>query len=159
MTVSETPTETAPIFYHPYRVLFQDIDAAGIVFFARFFEIFHDAYVEALRAGGCDLVTVLKEKQWAAPLVSAHADYRRPLRFGDEVVVEVAAVVPAVASEGDPSKANSQRNIVVTYRVVAKNDSTQVYATGRTEHATVDLATFKRIAVPAVLQKALLKSV
>jgi YbgC/YbaW family acyl-CoA thioester hydrolase len=130
------------VYRYRYRVRFQDIDAAGIVFFAWFFEIFHDAYVAALLAGGCDLVDVIERKTWVAPLTSAHAEYRRPLRLGEQVCVEVSA-------------SRQARGIAVFYRVVSEHDPATLYATGKTEHAFVDAHTFKRCEIAAEVLAAL----
>ncbi len=143
MQTPSTPIASAPPLHRfRYRVRFQDIDAAGIVFFARFFEIFHDAYVETLRANGCDLVRVLDEKIWAAPLTRAHAEYRRPLRFGDEIMVEVAAE-------------QNEKGVSMLFRAVSSADATVLFASGKTDHAFVDAQTFKRVAVPTEVLKAL----
>ena len=39
-------------FTHRMLARFQDVDAAGIVFFARIFDYFHDAYVAFFAAHG-----------------------------------------------------------------------------------------------------------
>lgn len=135
-------SEEAVWFAHATRVRFQDVDAAGIVFFARVFDLFHDAYVEALRAGGVELSAVLAAKVWAAPLTSCDAQFRRPLRFGDEITVELRAEL-------------SERDMVVRYRVCPTSDRAITLATGTTKHAFVDRATFARIDPPAQVRAAL----
>lgn len=70
-------------------VRFQDIDAAGVMFFARFFEVAHDAYVHWLASGGVHLHEVLAEQRWAAPLTHAEADFHSPARMGELLSVEV----------------------------------------------------------------------
>jgi YbgC/YbaW family acyl-CoA thioester hydrolase len=127
---------TEPIFRLERRVRFQDIDAAGILFYARAFEYFHDAYAAALEAGGVDLPTILREKRWAAPLVHAEADFKAPMRYGDPVAIEI------VSGELGHS------SLKVRYRVTAANDDAHVYCTGMTAHVFVDAATFAPRAVP-----------
>lgn len=129
-------------FAHRTRVRFQDVDAAGIMFFARVFDLFHDAYVDALRAGGVELAAVLDAKVWAAPLTSCDAKFRRPLRFGDDIVVELRTTL-------------SERDLVVRYRVCLASDRTIELATGTTTHAFVDRATFARIEPPVEVKTAL----
>lgn len=70
-------------------VKFEDVDAAGIVFFARFFAYAHDAMADLfspLEGGYARLVTV---RRVGLPAVHAEADFRAPLRFGDVVSIEV----------------------------------------------------------------------
>ncbi len=131
-----------PWFSHRARVRFQDVDAAGIVFFARVFDLFHDAYVEALRAHGIDLATVLDERAWAAPLTSCDARFRRPMRFGDEVIVELRPEL-------------TPRELVVRYRVCSVSNESVDLATGTTAHAFVDRSTFTRIDAPEPLRIAI----
>ena len=73
-------------------VLFQEVDAAGIVFYSRIFDWFHDAYFAHLAAHGIDVPHVLATDAWAGPLVHAEADYHRPFRFGDRITVQMLSV-------------------------------------------------------------------
>jgi YbgC/YbaW family acyl-CoA thioester hydrolase len=117
---------------HPMQARFQDIDAAGIVFYPRFFEYFHDAYVAFLDGRGCELHRAIAERRWAAPLKHVEADYLRPLRFGDRFAVGLVGVV-ITGSDVD-----------VGYQV-ARPDG-EVVAVGRTVHVWVDAQRFRRLA-------------
>jgi 1,4-dihydroxy-2-naphthoyl-CoA hydrolase len=128
-------SEEHPWHAHRTRVRFQDVDAAGIVFFARVFELFHDAYVEGLRARGVELSRVLEEGVWGAPLTRAEARFRRPMRFGDALLVEVRGALDA-------------RDLSVRYRVVKDEDPRVELASGETVHAFIDRASFARRDVP-----------
>src|SRR4051794_21477879 len=81
-----------PLFSEARTVRFQDVDVAGIIFFARIPEYFHDAFVSMLGASGLDLRDVLAEGSWGMPLVHTETDYMRPLRFGDAIRVELVGV-------------------------------------------------------------------
>ncbi len=70
-------------------VRFQDVDAAGIVFFARFADYAHDAYVLFLREIGLPLEGLLKEGDLGMPIVQTSTSFRGPLRFGDQLEVQV----------------------------------------------------------------------
>jgi YbgC/YbaW family acyl-CoA thioester hydrolase len=123
-------------------VRFQDVDAAGIIFYPRVLEYFHDAYVEFLAHHGHPLPDVLREGRWAAPLRHAEADYFRPMRFGDRIEVALTrALVEAT-------------QITIGYRI--ENTITNELTTiGQTEHVFVDLASFERRDVPEDLAVAL----
>jgi 1,4-dihydroxy-2-naphthoyl-CoA hydrolase len=121
-------------------VAFQEVDAAGIVFYARVFDYFHDAYVAFLRERGAPLEAALRDGSWVAPLTHAEASYRRPLRFGDEVRVSVVAI--------DVEETEYR----VRYTIEA---DAGVACEGETVHVSVDPETFRRCPVPEVLRRAL----
>lgn len=121
-------------------VRFQDVDAAGVVFYARVFDYFHDAYVSFLRAAGAPLEDALRSRTWAAPLKHAEADYRQPLRFGQEVSVALVAVEVRDAE------------YVIRYRISAGDD---VACEGMTVHVSVHPDTFRRQPIPDTLRAAL----
>jgi 4-hydroxybenzoyl-CoA thioesterase len=71
------------------KVRFEDVDAAGIVFFAHIFSYCHEA-MEALFApleGG--YVKLINERKIGLPAVRVEADFSAPLRYGDSVVIDV----------------------------------------------------------------------
>jgi 1,4-dihydroxy-2-naphthoyl-CoA hydrolase len=120
-------------------VRFQDVDAAGIIFFARAFEYFHDAYVEFLDANGAALPAALRERSWAAPLRHAEADYLRPLRFGDQIAVAL------VAAHVEPTE------VTIGYRV-ARAGSDEVAVVGQCVHTFIDPERFARRPMPDELR-------
>ena len=132
-----------PRFVDRRMVRFQDIDAAGIIFFPRVPEYFCDAYIGMLLAHGFDLPRALEDKRVNVPLVHAEADYLAPLRFGDPVLVEVALV-------------RLQRSsFSLGYRVRRAGDG-GVACLGQTSHVCVDGATFRSCPIPEPLRAALL---
>lgn len=122
------------------NIPFQHIDAAGIVFFARVLDYFHDAYVDWLAHLGHPLPDVLKERRWAAPLVHAEADYMAPLRFGDRATAHVTTVEVAA------------RRIVVGYRLEVGD---RVAAVGHTVHVFVDPRSMTPTEIPDDLATAM----
>ena len=125
-------------FQHELRVGFDDVDHAGIVYYPRFFHYFHVAF-EALMfsalapAGGYR--ALLDERRVGFPAVHAEADYKRPLRFGDRIVIEIAAEHVGLKS------------LTLRYNVLVR-DSGEVAAEGRVTCAVVDLTIFRAIAMP-----------
>lgn len=122
-------------FVRPRRVRFQDVDAAGVIFFAAVFEYCHDLYVEYLDAHGVSLVEVLKQRQWAAPIRHAEADYLRPLRFGDEIAVSL------------PVAHLAESELTLGYRITL-GASREVAVVAQSVHTFVSLPDFKRCALP-----------
>jgi YbgC/YbaW family acyl-CoA thioester hydrolase len=127
-------------------VLFQEIDAAGIVFYARIFDWFHDAYFAHLAAKNVDLPQVLSENTWAAPLVHAEADYHRPFRFGDRVTVEIV--------QGKLG----EKALTLEYRIFEDRDPSTACATGTTVHVFIDRTTMRPRAIPDEVRAAFARS-
>ncbi|NIP83609.1 MAG: acyl-CoA thioesterase [Gemmatimonadetes bacterium] len=121
-------------------VRFQEVDAAGIVFYARVFDYFHDVYVAFLRARGAPLEAALREGTWVAPLRRAEAEYLRPLRFGEEIAVAIVAVEL------------EETEYAVDYRIDVDGEPACV---GRSRHVAVDPERFRRTPIPDVLRRAL----
>ena len=132
----------APVgFTLPMSVRFQDVDAFGIVFYPQVQAYCHDAYVQFLSQHQCPLHKALTDKSWAAPLVHAEADYLKPLRFGDAILVQLVAAV--------------QQGSVVTLGFRINRDSGEPVAVAQTAHVFVDPTTFARVAPPARMLAAL----
>lgn len=119
---------------------FQDVDAAGIVFFARIFEYAHDVYAGLLAEAGHDLAGVLRQAQWAAPIRHAEADYLRPLRFGDEFEIAI------VRAHFAPSELTLGTRLAV---------GDQPVALVQTVHTFVDRKSFERTEIPEALRQAI----
>src|SRR5688572_21989662 len=83
-------------------VRFQEVDAAGIIFYPRLLEYFNDAYIELLAHVGQPLHASLGRDPWVSPVTHIEADFLRPLRFGDRA--EVALVALRVATEAEPTQ-------------------------------------------------------
>ena len=138
--MDRTSSNDEPLYRERRRVRFQEVDAAGIVFYARVFDYFHDAYVGFLRERGAPLDEALQDGAWVAPLQHAEADYRRPLRFGDEIEIVIAEIRV------------SETEYEVAYRIENGGETACV---GETRHVSVDPMSFRRTAIPETLRDAL----
>jgi YbgC/YbaW family acyl-CoA thioester hydrolase len=133
----ELRDSSGSLFMDGIVVRFQDVDAAGVVFFARLFDYAHAAYEGLLESAGLPLPEVLKTRAWAAPLRHAEADYLVPLFFGDQLSVHVALAHV------------EETEICLGFRV-EKADGV-VAAVLQTVHTFLDVETKRRRAVPAEL--------
>lgn len=128
----------------PFRatitVRFGDVDRAGIVYFPRFLNYIHIALEEFFsKVVGIDYPVLIQEHRLAFPTVHLEMDFRRPLRYGDRVGVEVI-----------PEKLG---NTSVTWRY-------RLYRPGETEPAaegcqiTVcsDMDAFEKVEIPGWLR-------
>jgi 1,4-dihydroxy-2-naphthoyl-CoA hydrolase len=138
----ELKSSSPSAFVHRREVLFQDIDAAGIIFYPRVLEMFHDAYAAFLAAAGAHLRDVMLTDTWIAPVRHAEADYFKPLRLGDAIRVEIARAHVL------------ETEVTLGYRVV-RGEPEEVCAVGQVVHTFVDRSAFKRIAIPERVRRAL----
>lgn len=126
-------------------IRFQDVDAAGIIFYPRALELCHDAYVEFLAAVGLPLHESLRGAV-IAPIRHAEADYLKPLRFGDHV--EVAITAYHLGPAEPPSE------VTFGFRVV-RLPSREPAIVAQSVHTFVNRERFERTSVPAELVAAL----
>jgi|SRR6185503_18268800 len=124
-------------------VRFQDVDAAGIIFYPRALELCHDAYVAFLDQAGLPLHEIIRGP-WLAPVRHAEADYLKPLRFGDRI--EVALVAAHLETMPNPTE------VTLGFRVARGAD---VAILAQTIHTFVERKSFQRTGVPDELRKAL----
>jgi len=65
---------------------FADTDAAGVVYFARYLSICHEAYEEALAAAGIDIKNFFSATGVMIPVSRSETKYIRPLVVGDKIL-------------------------------------------------------------------------
>lgn len=72
---------------HPLRVYYEDTDLAGIVYYANYLKFIERGRSEWVRARGLDQVALKAEAGIVFAVRRVEADYLRPARFDDELVV------------------------------------------------------------------------
>jgi 4-hydroxybenzoyl-CoA thioesterase len=120
-------------------VRFSDVDHAGIMYFPRFFHLFHLAFEELWRErlGARAYVELLDRDRIGFPAVHAACDFKAPLRFGDLAEIELR-----VARLGGKS-------ITFHYQVYRAGEADRTLcADGQVVCAIVDLARFVAVDVP-----------
>lgn len=130
-----------PVFEYNLTVPFQDIDAAGIVFYAHLFRYAHEAYEHFMQQIGCSLQEMLAQGSYLLPLVHAEADYRRPLHHADKLCLQLRL------------KRLGQTSFTLGYRALGE-DQTE-HASLETAHVAVDRTTQRPLALPDSLREAL----
>jgi 1,4-dihydroxy-2-naphthoyl-CoA hydrolase len=118
---------------------FADTDAAGVVFFANYLAICHEAYEEALSSAGIDLRRFFADHGVVVPIAKSEAEYLRPLSCGDKLSVSVKP------------KALSENSFEIRYEVTRLGPPAKCAARARTEHICIDSATRARTALPGPL--------
>jgi 4-hydroxybenzoyl-CoA thioesterase len=122
-------------FQYVHHVRFEEIDAAGIVYFARFFTWCHDAMAAMLEPLEGGYVALVRTRKLGFPAVHVEADYVSPLRFGDEVRVAIH-----VEKAGRSS-------VSMRFELTRGDDGRKV-ATLRHVMALTDLAAFRSTPLP-----------
>jgi len=118
---------------------FADTDAAGVVFFANYLAICHEAYEESLLSAGIDLGRFFADHGVVVPIAKCEAEYLRPLSCGDKLSVSVKP------------KALSENSFEIRYEVTRLGAPAKCAARARTEHICIDSATRARRALPGPL--------
>src|SRR5579871_1993017 len=126
-------------FGYERTIHFADTDAAGVVFFANYLAICHEAYEESLLAAGIELKTFFSDTGVIIPVTKSEADYRRPLFCGNKVRVTVQ-VSPL-----------SEDSFEVRYEMTRLGKPEKCAAQVRTEHVCIDSASRGRKSLPRAL--------
>ena len=127
-------------FSYQRTIHFPDTDAAGVVFFANYLAICHEAYEESLGAAGVPLGTFFADHGVIVPVAKSEASYLRPLACGDKVRVEVT---PTALSE------TSYALDCVIWK--QQGSAEKRAAVVRTEHVCISSKTRERLPLPAPL--------
>ncbi len=107
----------------PYRISMAEVDAYGVIYYARIFEIFERGRTELFRALGLEYKRVFQQRQILMPVVEAACRYVAPIVYDDLVTVETA--ITHVASRG----------MRFDYRILREDT---VLAVGFTQHIFID---------------------
>jgi len=131
-------------FRAPIKVCFSDIDNAGIVYYPRFLHYFHLAMEEFFRCElGIDYADVLHKHNVSLPTVHVESDFRRRLKYGDHIDMEVQ-----VRNIGHTS-------ITWAYRGYRAGGDEQLLVEGHNVTVCVTTDTFEKISVPDWLRESL----
>lgn len=125
-------------FTYATPVRFADVDHAGIVYYPRFFHLFHVAFEELWRAriGPKAYSDIIDRQKIGFPAVKAECEFKSPLKFGDTAEIEVS-----VSRLG-------AKSITFRYRIFRAGDPRVLAAEGTVVTAVVDLAKFVAVAIP-----------
>jgi 1,4-dihydroxy-2-naphthoyl-CoA hydrolase len=127
-----------PFVYHR-TVHFADTDAAGVVFFANYLAICHEAYEEALGAAGIELKTFFAAHAIIIPIGKSEAEYLRPLAAGDKLRISGKAT-----SLGEST-------FEIRFELFRLGPPEKLAARIRTEHICIETKSRQRRALPPAL--------
>lgn len=126
-------------FRYQRTIHFADTDAAGVVFFARYLSMAHEAYEEALAHTGIPLAEFFRDHVIVVPIAKSEAAYLRPLHSGEQVVIDVT-----------PTRLTPHR-FAVDYVIWKVGPPEKRAAVIRTEHVCIDSESRQKSDLPAAL--------
>jgi YbgC/YbaW family acyl-CoA thioester hydrolase len=127
-----------------FPIRFQDVDAAGVLFFGRIYDYCHQAYEELWAAAGVDRAWIFSGAGFLIPIAHSEADYKAPIRHGERVTVRVEVTHVGRAS------------FHLAYRVLGPGGAGDLRAAAKTVHAFVGRETMRPIPIPDELRVFLL---
>ena len=129
------------VYDRPVR--FEDVDAANIVFFGRFFGYCHEAmetlFERELEGGYVNLIT---KRRIGFPAVHVECDFKHPLRYGD--VARIATTLERIGN----------KSCTFRYAITRASDGESI-ASIRHVCAVSDLTALKAIAIPVDVRAAM----
>jgi len=126
------------------KVCFSDIDNAGIVYYPRFLHYFHLAMEELFASElGIDYADVLHIRNVSFPTVHVECDFRRRLRYGDRIDMEVSVIHLG------------QTSITWGYKGYQAGEAGRLVVEGSNVTVCVKTDTFEKIDVPEWLRQGL----
>ena len=116
-------------------IKFEDVDAAGIVFFARFVTYAHEAMEHLFGALEGGYARLILERRVGLPAVHVEMSFSAPVRYGDTLRIETTA------------SRIGNRSATLRYRMVRARDGV-LSADVRHTVVTTDLATLASCDMP-----------
>ena len=127
------------------KIRFGDIDRAGIVSYPRFLHYFHVALEEFFdHSLGIEYPAVVNNLGIGLPTVHLETDFKQPLRYGDQIEVEVRVL------------ALGHSSIRFGYRVFRQGEDSP-RTTGHNITVCVDMESFEKQNIPEFLRRRLAK--
>ena len=81
-----------PFVEIPITIRFGDTDPYGVVYFVSYFRYCHHGIEEFLRHVGLPPAAMFRnqDEKFGLPIVGASADFRRPIKYGEDIVLRVS---------------------------------------------------------------------
>lgn len=130
---------TDSVFQFPVRVYYEDTDAGGVVYHARYLHFFERARTEYLRTLDFSQQMLLNERNVAFVVKTMTIDYRLPARLDDLLTVE--------------TRISEVRSAAVLFTQQLKRDEL-ILCTATVKVASVDLSKMRPVALPEEVKAA-----
>jgi 1,4-dihydroxy-2-naphthoyl-CoA hydrolase len=127
-------------FSYARTIHFPETDAAGIVFFARYLSLCHEAYEEALAAAGLPIGRFARDHGVILPVSKSACDYVRSLEAGDKIRIDLTV---------QSLKPDTYAVHYTMWKLLGAGEKRA--AVVRTEHVCIDATLRERQPLPAPL--------
>lgn len=121
------------LFKYSFTTRLHDIDAAGVVFFARIFYYAHDAYETFLNHHQQSIEKIL-QADFILPVSHTEADFKAPIFLNEEITIEIFF------------QNVKDNEFTLNYHFL--DQSGRLKATALTQHVCLDSSTRTRKALP-----------
>lgn len=124
--------------FEPYRrkAQYYETDAMAIIHHANYIHWFEEARIDFMDKLGYTYAR-MEQDGIASPVLGAQCDYKRPVRFGDTVLIEVSILEMTGAK------------MTVGYRVLNEG-SRELCASGETRHGFIDIGSGRPVSLKRV---------
>ncbi|MBL4818158.1 MAG: acyl-CoA thioesterase [Deltaproteobacteria bacterium] len=122
-------------------VRFADVDAAGWLYYPRFFEFCHNAFEDWVNEKGpVSYAQMVTKERWGFPAVKACGDYKAPLKHGD--IAEISFKIEHIG----------KASLITAYQIIRQSDQTLSF-TGQITTVCVDLKAAKSMPIPDAMRE------
>lgn len=125
------------LFSWPVRVYYEDSDAQGLVYYANYFKFMERARTEWLRALGVEQDELLNKERRCFVVTRTSADFLKPAKFNDELLVTVQL------------ERLSRASFVLEQKVFRQSLDGDLLCRGMIKAAFINADTQKPVRVPA----------
>jgi YbgC/YbaW family acyl-CoA thioester hydrolase len=128
------------MFIYKKKINFFDCDPAGILFYARVYELCHSAYEAIIESFN------LEEDYWnnetyIVPIISSQALYKKPIKYSEEITVEV--------------RVSELKNSSFELSYLCRNGNGENCADVKTVHIFLNKTTWEKTELPKKIRESL----
>ncbi len=131
------------MFVHNLTAQVHDTDAAGVIYFANFYRMAHTAYEAFMESIGYSIRYFLDDAPCLPLIVHSQADYKKSIRTGDKLRIELRVEKIGTTSYG------------LAYQI--KDHDNDLVADLKTVHVAVSKTTHAKMPLPGDFKKKLLE--
>ena len=128
------------LFNYSFTTRMHDIDAAGVMFFARFFYHIHDAYEDFLTQKAQSIKQILNS-DIILPISHTEADFKAPVVLNETLNIEI--YLQKIERDG----------FILNYQFI--DSEKKIRASAQTQHVCLDSKSKQRKSLPESLQQML----
>ena len=126
-------------FTYERTIRMADTDAAGIMFFANYLVLCHEAYEASLAEAGINLPDFFGGADLIVPISKSNTDYLRPLSCGEQVSISVQP------------KSVSENTFTIDYEITRLTPPAKIAARAQTTHVCTSRSQRGRAPMPSNL--------